>query len=68
MKLLRGFERVTLEPGEQKRVSLPVKVGDLAYYEPGARAWAVERAEYTVLVGGSSRPRDLLAARFRVVD
>ncbi len=68
VKLLRGFERVSLAPGETKRVSLPVKVRDLAYYDVGAKAWTVERLDYPVLVGGSSRPSDLLAARFRVVD
>jgi beta-glucosidase len=68
VKLLRGFERVSLEPGETKRVSLPVRVKDLAYYDAGAKAWTVERLEYPVLVGGSSRSSDLLVARFRVVD
>jgi beta-glucosidase len=68
VKLLRGFARVSLAPGETKRVSLPVKVKDLAYYDAGAKVWAVERLEYPVLVGGSSRSSDLLAARFRVVD
>jgi beta-glucosidase len=68
VKLLRGFERVSLAPGETKRVSLPVKVTDLAYYDGAARAWTVERLEYPVLVGGSSRSSDLLSARFRVVD
>ena len=55
MKLLRGFERVPLAPGETKRVSLPVKAKDLAYYDAGAKAWVVERVEYPVLVGRSSR-------------
>jgi beta-glucosidase len=68
VKLLRGFERVFLAPGQTKRVSLTVKVQDLAYYDAASKAWAVERLEYPVLVGGSSRSGDLLAARFRVVD
>jgi beta-glucosidase len=67
-KLLRGFERVSLAPGETKRVSLPVSVRDLAYYDAGAGAWVVERGEHTVFVGGSSRPGDLLAVPFRVTD
>jgi len=68
VKLLRGFERVSLAPGETRRVSLPVKVKDLAYYDAAGKTWIVERLEYPVLVGGSSRAGDLLAARFRVVD
>jgi beta-glucosidase len=68
VKLLRGFERVSLAPGQTRRVSLPVKVTDLAYYDAGSKAWTVERLEYAVLVGGSSRSSDLLTARFRVID
>jgi len=66
VKLLRGFEKVALAPGETKRVTMPVKVADLAYYDPAARAWVVERMEYAVLVGPSSRRADLLTASFRV--
>jgi beta-glucosidase len=68
VKLLRGFEKVSLGPGETKRVSLPVRVRDLAYYDTGAKAWVVERMEPSVLVGGSSRPSDLLTVAFRVTD
>jgi beta-glucosidase len=67
-KLLRGFEKVSVSPGETRRVSLPVKMEDLAYYDAQAKAWAVERMEYSVFVGGSSRPSDLLTASFRVTD
>ncbi len=68
VKVLRGFEKVPLAPGETKRVTLAVKVKDLAYYDTGAKAWVVERMEHTVSVGGSSRPGDLVAASFRVTD
>ncbi|HSD29519.1 MAG TPA: glycoside hydrolase family 3 C-terminal domain-containing protein, partial [Vicinamibacteria bacterium] len=68
VKLLRGFDRVSIAPGKTRRVSLPVRVKDLAYYDAASKAWVVERLEYPVLVGGSSRSSDLLAARFRVVD
>ncbi len=68
VKLLRGFEKVPLAPGETKRVTIPVKVKDLAYYDVGAKAWVVERLEHTVLVGGSSRSSDLLTVPFRVTD
>jgi beta-glucosidase len=67
-KLLRGFEKVLLTPGETRRVSLPLKVKDITYYDASAKAWIVERLEYTVFVGGSSRPGDLLRLSFRVAD
>ena len=68
VKLLRGFEKVALAPGETKRVGFVVKAKDLAYYDPEARRWVVEKTDYQVLVGPSSRANDLLAARVRVGD
>lgn len=67
-KLLRGFDKVALEPGETRRVTIPVNAQDLAYYDPDTRGWVVERTEHEVLVGPSSRAADLLRAGFTVVD
>jgi beta-glucosidase len=67
VKLLRGFAKVALGPGETKRVKLPVKVKDLAYYDPQTKTWLLERMEHVVLVGPSSRSSDLLTACFKVV-
>jgi beta-glucosidase len=68
VKLLRGFERVRLAPGETTRVAIAVKVADLGYYDAAAKQWVVERAPYLVHVGPSSRQADLLTAGFTVVD
>jgi beta-glucosidase len=68
VKLLRGFEKASLAPGETRRVTIPVPVNDLAYYDPAAKAWVVERMEYPVYVGPSSRQAGLLAANFRVSE
>jgi beta-glucosidase len=68
VKLLRGFERLALAPGETKRVAIPVAARDLAYWDEGSRAWAVERGEHAVHLGGSSRAADLVSVSFRVVD
>jgi len=68
VKLLRGFEKVRLAPEETKRVTIRVMVKELAYYDTGRKAWAVERMEYPVYVGGSSRMADLLSASFKVTE
>jgi len=68
VKLLRDFARVSLAPGQTRRVSLEVKAKDLAYYDVDAKRWVVERVPYRVLVGSSSRESDLISATFRVVD
>jgi beta-glucosidase len=65
-KLLRGFTKLALAPGERKTVAFTLHASDLAYYDPEAAAWRVEPVGYEVLVGGSSRPADLLKASFRV--
>jgi len=68
VKLLRGFTKVALGPGEKKTVTFTVRASDLAYYDPEASAWRVESVEHEILVGGSSRPADLLKASFRITE
>jgi len=66
LKLLRGFTKVALGRGEKKTVAFTLRARDLAYYDPQAGRWRVEPVSHEVLVGGSSRPADLLKASFRV--
>jgi beta-glucosidase len=66
VKLLRGFEKVALEPGETKRVSFRLPVKELAYYDVASRSWKVEPMTYTVLAGPSSRASDLLSTSLTV--
>jgi len=68
VKLLRGFDKVALAPGETKRLSFTLRARDLAYYDPHQQAWLVERVPHRVYVGPSSRPADLLEATVTVVD
>jgi beta-glucosidase len=65
-KELRGFERVLLKPGEQRRVSFKLIPAEaLAHYDDSARSFAVEAGEYEIQVGASSR--DIrLTGRLRV--
>ena len=51
---LRGFQRVSLEPGERKRVAFTVAAAQLAYYD-GDLQLVVEPAEVQVMVGNSSQ-------------
>jgi beta-glucosidase len=45
---LLGFERVTLRPGESRRVSLVADPRLLARFDTTARRWRVEAGPYTV--------------------
>lgn len=66
VKLLRGFDKVALDAGETRTVHFTLRAKDLAYWDTVAGAFRVEAVPYEVLVGGSSRRSDLLAASFRV--
>lgn len=65
---LKGFERISLEPGETKTVTMKIKPADLAYYNTGAGEWVTEKIGYIVYAGPSANPDDLeLSAGFSVV-
>jgi len=51
---LAGFERVRLQPGEQRTVHLPLTAGQLAYWDAARGAMTVEAAPVKLLVGESS--------------
>ena len=54
VKELKGFYRVHLEPGEGKRVSIPIRVQDLKYWNQTTNAWAVDPGPVELKVGPSS--------------
>jgi beta-glucosidase len=66
LKLLRGFEKVELAPGETRRVTFTLPAAGLARYDPEGKRWVVDPGEYRLLAGPSSRASDLLEARLRV--
>jgi beta-glucosidase len=54
-KELRGFERVSLQPGEQKTVTLTLAGEQLAFYDVKSHGFVVEPGAFDVMVGSSSR-------------
>jgi len=52
---LKGFVKVTLDPGETQTVEISVPVNDLAYYDVNEGSWALEGLEHEVHIGTSSR-------------
>ncbi len=52
---LRGFAKVRLEPGEARRVEVPLGRRSFAVYDVASASWAVEAGEFEVRVGASSR-------------
>jgi beta-glucosidase len=64
VKELKGFERVTLAPGEMRRVTFRITPEKLHFYNREMRR-VVEPGKFQVMVGGSSV--DLLTQTFEVV-
>jgi beta-glucosidase len=58
-KELKGFARVTLQPGEMQRVKIPLSARSFAYYDTTGKSWRAEKGAYDVLVGSSSAQIDL---------
>jgi beta-glucosidase len=52
---LKGYARVTLEPGQRQRVRFDVDWSELAVFDTAAQQFVVARGRYVALVGSSSR-------------
>jgi beta-glucosidase len=51
---LKGFQRVRIEPGAEREVTLELKPRALAYWDTASHIWRVEQEQVRVLAGGSS--------------
>ena len=58
---LKGFEKIYLEPGEEKTVEIGLDSRAFAYYNTDIHDFAVESGSFTVEVGESSRDIRLCA-------
>ncbi len=65
VKELKGFQRITLAPGERRTVVFDVTPEHLAFYDINMD-WRVEPGEFRLMVGSSSRNEDLQSVTLRV--
>jgi beta-glucosidase len=54
-KELKGFAKVTLQPGETKHVSVNLDARSFAYFDAAAKQWHIMPGTFGILVGGSSQ-------------
>jgi beta-glucosidase len=54
-KELKAFEKVSLNPGESKTVTLTLDENAFKFYDENQKAWTMEPGGFTILVGSSSR-------------
>lgn len=52
---LKGFTKLTLDPGETRTASFALTARDLSYWHPSLRRWAIEGGAFVIEVGASSR-------------
>jgi len=66
-KLLRGFRKIKLEPGQEDFVSFDVSVNDLKRFDPQTDTWVLDKGVYQVMVGPSSCHNNLMTETFSVI-
>jgi beta-glucosidase len=54
IKSLRGFQRIALEPGETKHVTIALPASQLSYYDVVSHTFIVAPGMFSVMVGSSS--------------
>ena len=65
-KLLRGFKKVELNPGETSEVLIQCPIETLCRYNQLTHGWELEAMDYQAYIGTSSRTEDLLEGSFRL--
>ena len=61
IRRLEGFDKIELQPGQTKTVSLEVAIPDLAYYNEADDCYSVDTGAYQVQVGKDSASANLTA-------
>lgn len=54
-KELKGFDKVELQPGEEKAVTFTLDKRAFAYYNTNLKDWHVESGEFELLIGKNSK-------------
>ncbi len=55
VKELKGFDRVTLKPGESKNVKINLNKNAFEFFDPQTEKWTLEPGEFEIMIGSSSR-------------
>lgn len=65
IKELKGYQKVLLQPGQTRRVTIELNGRSLAYYNPARSTWVVDADVFNIGVGSAS---DDIRLRSRVVS
>lgn len=53
-KELKAFDKIALNPGEEKTVTFTITADDLKYFDDARHEWVVEPGKFTLYIGSSS--------------
>lgn len=60
-KELKGFDKVFLQPGESKMITIKLDENAFSYYNDIENKWVKEKAIFNIMIGASSRQVNLAA-------
>lgn len=60
VKLLRGFQRVSLAPGAEKTIEISCLIDKLKWFNPELNEWQLEQMTYEMYLGTSAAKQDLM--------
>lgn len=66
LKQLKGFERVELNPGEKKTVSMKLNMSDIYFFDEFTQRNYVLNGEYTIKVAANADDKNALTAKLNV--
>ncbi|OHX64073.1 glycoside hydrolase family 3 N-terminal domain-containing protein [Flammeovirga pacifica] len=67
VKELKAYAKVALKAGEKKSISFELTTQDLAFFDQ-SMDWIVEKGTFTIMVGSSSRDKDLSKVALEVSE
>lgn len=54
VKELKGFQKINLQPGEEKQVSFTIGTDALSFFDDGKHEWVAEPGQFETLIGASA--------------
>ena len=54
VKELKGFQKIELNPGEEKVVEFNITSNDLKFYDEAIQDWKAEQGKFNIFIGSSS--------------
>jgi beta-glucosidase len=66
-KVLRGFDKVMIQPGETAEVQFPLRRRDVSVWDVAAQQWRIPAGTFRVYVGKDVLDEDMLTGSFELI-